>query len=141
MLIYTVEKQGKTIGIFEAAIDLLIFLYMHKEDFGFDDRGEDLYTSLRSGDPLTRLNRYLQGVKIKQWNSGYDEYIQDEGKHGKHVRDIAETLPKASWEAKMTDGTRYTVVAPILPLAVEKAHTEHIFDTSAYSGVEEIKKL
>lgn len=141
MLIYTVEKQGKTIGIFEAAIDLLIFLYMHKEDFGFDDRGEDLYTSLRSGDPLTRLNRYLQNVKIKKWDSGYDTYIQDEDKHGKHVRDIAGMLPKASWEAKMTDGTRYTVVAPLKPLAVESAHTEHIFDTSTYAGVEEIKKL
>lgn len=141
MLVYTVEKENRTIGVFDAAIDLLLFAYEHKDEFGFDDRGEDLYTMIRSGESITKLNRYMQDVEVKQWNGGYDTYVQDEDKNGKHVRDIADMLPDASWDVKMTDGTSYNIVAPIRPLAVEKAHTEHILDTGVYCGVEKIKKL
>ena len=57
MLIYTVEKNDKTIGIFESSIDLLLFLYLHQGEFGFHDRGADLYTNLRGGESSSTLSR------------------------------------------------------------------------------------
>ena len=141
MLIYTVEKNDKTIGIFESSIDLLLFLYLHQGEFGFDDRGEDLYTNLRGGESSSTLNRYLTNVNVKTWNSGRDSYDLDPEKRNKDVRTIAEKLPDQTWNVTMTDDTKYVVTAPLMPLAVEKAHTEHIFDTNAYSGVKDIQKI
>lgn len=141
MLTYTVEKDEKTIGIFDNALDLLLFCYLHQGEFGFDDRGEDLYTKFRGGEPLENLNRYLKTVSIKQWDTGKDIYTSDAERNGKAVRDIAEKLPDISWTATMNDDKVYNVVAPLKPLAVEKAHTEHIFDTNTYSSVKKIAKL
>ena len=139
MLIYTVEKQDKTIGVFENLIDLLLFLYLHQGEFEFDDRGEDLYTMLRSGEPYEKLNLYVRNANIKKWDSGHDDYAEGEDS-GKTVRVIASKLPDISWNVTMNDDTHFNVIAPLMPLAVEKAHTEHILEHDAYSGVREIEK-
>ena len=44
MQVYTVEKENKTIGVFMSTKELLTFLYLHEDEFGFHDDGENLVT-------------------------------------------------------------------------------------------------
>ena len=142
MHVYTVEKENKTIGVFMSTKELLTFLYLHEDEFGFHDDGENLVTSLAGADAIGKLNdRLSQKFRIKGWTSGTDTYTKDEGEYGKDVDIIAADRPKKSWNVTMQDNTKMTVVAAFMPTAVAQAQADYILDNGSYSAVKEIKEI
>lgn len=142
MQVYTVEKENKTIGIFMSAKELLTFLYLHADEFGFYDNGENLLDALVGTNVSEKLNERLsQRFRVKEWASDTDTYTKDEGEYGKDVDIIAADRPKKSWNVTMQDNTKMTVVAAFMPTAVMKARSDYILDNGSYSAVKEIKEI
>lgn len=142
MQIFTVEIGEKTVSVFASTLDLLTFLYLHGEEFELRDGGKNLYREIAGGNVAETLNSFLFGrAKIREWSTGTDMYTSDEKEHGKDVLQIADGRPAKSWIATMEDGTKQTVVAPFMPLAVNEAQSEYIIENGKYQPVKAISQF
>lgn len=142
MQVYTVEKESKTIGVFLSAKELLTFLYLHADEFGFYDNGENLLDALVGASIGDKLNERLsRRFRVKEWGSGTDTYTEDKEEFGKDVDVIAAARPEKRWNITMDDNTKMTVVAAFMPAAVTQAKTEYILDNGKYTGIKEIQEI
>ena len=142
MKIYAVEKSEQTIGVFNSALDLLTFLYLHADDFSFNDNNEDIYDKISVGREASIINSYLLGdTQVGEWTTGRDTYTSAAEENGQDVTIISENRPQQSWLITMEDNTKFTISAPYMPLAVNRAQSEHIIKHGVYSHVKSISNL
>lgn len=141
MTIYNVEKDNRIIGTFLSIMEVVLFLELHKDDFGYDDKGRDFVTEFRNGMEIIDLNLYLKNAYVTSTETGIDYYTDDLDEMGRNVRDIAKSRPEKAWTVTMDDNTKRTISAPFKALAVEKAQTLHILETDMFQGVAVIEPV